>query len=55
LPVLFVALPDQLFRAYDESSLPDAMICRPDAPFLPSAFILLNWSLCLPRSCLLTP
>ena len=33
LPVLFVALLDQLFRAYDESSFPDAMICRADARY----------------------
>jgi len=33
LPGLFVALLDQLFRAYDESSGPDATICRADAGY----------------------
>jgi len=47
LPGLFVALLDQLFRAYDESSGPDATICRADAGYsreprkqsLPPAFL----------------
>src|SRR5438067_13701925 len=33
LPVLLFALLDQLFRAFDESTLPDAMICRADARY----------------------